>query len=185
MADALTSMQMPENWQETGSVGIGDAVSAAADMFNSWRLMVGVIFPFAGNTVPDGTLECDGSECLQSDYPLLYALIGSTYGSASSGYFRLPDLRGRSPIGAGQGGGLSDRALGDALGEETHTLTSSEMPTHSHSMDGVFPGLAFAPGELPVETPLGFSVNTGDTGGGGSHNNMQPSLAIRFVIVAG
>lgn len=185
VADALTSMTLDENWQQVGTVDIGSAVDAASKMFNSWSVMIGMIVPYAGETVPDGMLVCDGAAYDISLYPSLHAVIGTAFGAGGTGTFRVPDLRGRGAIGDGTGSGLSERTRGDSLGEETHTLSTGEMPTHSHSISGTFPGVAVSPGELPVLTPSIIGSLTGDTGSGGAHNNMQPSLVIKYLIVAG
>ena len=66
------------------------------------------------------------------DYPDLFSVIGITYGGNGMETFALPDMRGRFPMGAGQGPGLTDRALGSRFGHERHTLTTNELPPHSH-----------------------------------------------------
>ena len=89
---------------------------------------------------PDGWLICDGSELLKSEYPELAAALSNTWGTpSSSDYFKLPDLRGRAPIGVGTGTGLTARTLGDAPGSEniqahTHSFTQPKTPNHTHTM---------------------------------------------------
>jgi len=127
---------------------------------------VGALFPFAGSTAPNGYLLCDGSEVLIADYPELYALIGYTYKSSGLliglATFALPDLRGRFPLGADNmnAGNIvplaptgavtgttitanADRvtdvsadSLGLANGIEEKTLTVSNLPEHSHDLQG-------------------------------------------------
>lgn len=88
-------------------------------------------------------------------------------------------MRGHTAIGAGQGSGLTNRALGTALGEENHTLTVAEMPSHSHSTAG--PGFdANLSGNGGSYQPL--PASTGSTGGNGAHNTMQPSLTLNYII---
>ena len=95
---------------------------------------VGVIHMFAGSTSPVGWLICDGSTVSRSTYSALFAVIGTTYGSGDGNTtFTLPDLRGRVPIGAGTGAGLTNRVLGTQYGAETVTLDSTSLPTHSHA----------------------------------------------------
>src|SRR5262249_33795822 len=86
----------------------------------------GTIVAFGGQTAPVGWLICDGSAVSAATYSRLFNAIGNAWGG-SGGTFNLPDLRGRAPIGAGQGSGLTNRALGDAtIGEEVHTLIVAE-----------------------------------------------------------
>lgn len=80
-----------------------------------------------------GWLMCDGRALSNADYPDLYEVIGTTFGSDDEGTFKLPDMRGRVMGCAGQGDGLTDRVFGTMLGAETHTLNSNEMPSHTHS----------------------------------------------------
>lgn len=128
---------------------------------------VGVIFPFAGSTVPAGYLLCDGSEKLRAKYPDLFAAIQYTYGDISTlnglGTFRLPDLRGRFPLGRDNmdngdlvpdastpgnpnidsGGGPAGRVtdstasiLGNGSGTEQRTLSIVNLPDHTHNLIG-------------------------------------------------
>nr|WP_315150744.1 tail fiber protein [uncultured Flavobacterium sp.] len=93
---------------------------------------IGEIRLFAGNFPPAGWAFCDGSILPISENDALFALIGTTYGGDGQSTFGLPDLRGRVPIGTGQGAGLSNRLLGEKVGQETVTLTTANMPSHSH-----------------------------------------------------
>ena len=117
----------------------------------SSSLPTGALMPYAGATAPTGYLLCDGSSVSSSTYLALHAVLSNTYGgSAYTGAgalsFNLPDLRGRLPMGAGTGTGQNAsgtgapsgtaqtaRTRGQWLGEETHLLTTSEMPSHSHN----------------------------------------------------
>lgn len=95
----------------------------------------GTILPFAGTTSPPGGyLVCDGQAVSRKFYCRLFKYIGTTYGSGDgSTTFNLPDLRGRTIIGTGQGTGLTNRTLGATGGAETHTLTIPQMPIHDHT----------------------------------------------------
>lgn len=117
---------------------------------------IGTIIDFAGPNNPTGYLNCDGATVSRTTYAALFAAIGTTWGSGDgSTTFNLPDLRGRTSIGAGVGSGLTSRTLGTQnIGEESHKLTSSEsgnpklthssitqpafqMPDHKHKVNGI------------------------------------------------
>lgn len=151
----------------------------------------GTIIQFAGVNEPEGWFNCNGRELLRESYIDLFNAIGTTYGSASNTVFNLPDLRGRCIIGAGNGISLSTRTIGDKGGEETHTLSISEIPSHTHTIptlaadDGNFSNVdGQVPGAdaTPDSTHIPKSVPTGSNGGGNSHNNMQPYLVLSFLI---
>jgi microcystin-dependent protein len=94
---------------------------------------IGTVFSFAGSSAPNGWMVCDGSSLSRVNYRSLYNVIGTTYGSDDGTTFNIPDLRGRTILGVGQGSGLSNRTLSQTGGAETHTLTIPEMPSHNHS----------------------------------------------------
>ncbi|WP_336233492.1 phage tail protein [Thalassospira sp. CH_XMU1458] len=146
---------------------------------------VATILSFAGSLAPEGFMICDGAELLAADYADLFTAIGTTYGvGQAAGSFKLPDLRGRAPIGAGQGDGLTDRVIGAAGGEETHQLTVDEMPNHTHQYGA--PHLqtygmgSFAERGLNPTSQEWYSVS--DAGGDQPHNNMQPFLVVNYII---
>lgn len=86
---------------------------------------------YRGGEVPFGFLLENGQSVSKLVYPRLFAEIGYTYGGAGDD-FNLPDVRGRSDIGSGQGTSLTNRALAATGGEESHVLTTPEMPSHTH-----------------------------------------------------
>ena len=93
-------------------------------------MVIGSIVMFAGSVAPIGWLLCDGSEVSRSRYQSLFSAIGTTHGSGDgSTTFNLPDIRGRVIIGASQ-----SHAVSSTGGEESHSLSSSEIPSHSHSV---------------------------------------------------
>lgn len=94
----------------------------------------GFIQMYGGTSVPGGWLFCDGSILEQADFPDLYLVIGNNFdtGGESPSQFRLPDFRSRSPIGVGQGAGLSNYVLAQIGGEEAHQLTIAELAIHTH-----------------------------------------------------
>ena len=90
----------------------------------------GFIYPLASSVVPEGFLLCDGAAYSRTEYPELFAAIGTIYGEGDgSTTFNVPNLSTRVPVGAGDGYGL-----GDVGGEAEHTLTVTEMPSHSHNI---------------------------------------------------
>lgn len=115
----------------------------------------------------------------------------STFGGGDgSTTFTLPDFRGRALVGAGTGTSLSARTLGQTLGAETHTLTVAEMPSHTHSPVSTNTAWwSYDPAASPsiaagTSYPAYGSTPTTATGGGGSHNNMQPSAVVKWIIKA-
>jgi microcystin-dependent protein len=97
---------------------------------------IGTICTFAFNFCPDGYLQAAGQELQVSQYQALFSLIGYTYGGNNSTTFKLPDLRGRTTVGSGQGTGLSNLPWGQASGAETQTLTAAQLPAHTHGLNG-------------------------------------------------
>lgn len=102
----------------------------------------------------------------------------------------LPDLRGRSIIGTGTGSGLTARTHGAKVGAETHTLAESEMPAHAHnvSFGTTTPSAVDTSGSNEPRNPLAYSagaslnVASQSIGTGAAHNNMQPSMALNWLV---
>jgi microcystin-dependent protein len=151
---------------------------------------------FGFNFCPEGFLPADGRLLSISPNTALFSLLGTFYGGDGKSTFALPDLRGRSAIGVGQGPGLSDRFQGEEGGSETVTLTLSEMPAHTHPAGATtLPANTSSPqGSLPARkarTQLYRSgaANTalapdaiGIAGGSQPHENMPPYLAMTWCI---
>jgi len=189
---AIEELTFAYNWDLQGAVTPEEAAAAMVPMFDALCFnvgacrMIGELIPFAGAVSPDTDrwLPCDGTSLLRADYPDLFAVIGTTYGTLDGDHFTLPDLRGRTPAHNGEGSGLTPVDIGTYYGEEDHELTIGEIPSHQHSIDGYVPGLAIAPGELPVFTTTAVPSGTGFTGGSGGHNTIGPRLAVNWLIVA-
>jgi microcystin-dependent protein len=129
----------------------------------------------------------DGSNVSRTTYAPLFTLWGTTYGAGDgTTTFGLPDWRGRSLIGAGLGvySGATTHALGQTIGEETHTLTVAEMPSHSHSYDNT--GTAGGGSNTITEGParVGTGIAIQNTGGGGAHNTYHPVFATNWIVRA-
>lgn len=157
---------------------------------------VGEIRMFAGNFAPRGWAFCDGQLLAVSQNDALFSLLGTIYGGDGRTTFGLPDVRGRLPIHAGSGPGLSPRRLGAKGGAENVTLTTNQMASHSHDFNAntagatdVAPaGKVVAKGELVAylsevaqNTDMSPSMMT-NVGGSRSHSNLMPALCINFII---
>src|SRR3979411_379709 len=97
---------------------------------------------FAGNFAPTGWAQCNGQLLPISQNTALFSLLGTFYGGDGKSTFALPDLQGATPIGQGQGAGLSDRFLGEASGTPFVTLLQSEIPLHKHTLNAHTPDQA-------------------------------------------
>lgn len=176
--DSQFSMTQNSMWQQRGTVTIEDAVQAANVSYIGITSMVGTIFLWASSAEPGfAALACDGSEYDRVDYPALYEILAGFHTGPDT--FVTPDLRARTVIGTGSG-----FSVGDTGGESEHTLTVGELASHTHGTGNSFTGLALAPGELPVLTPNPLPAITGYTGDNDPHNNMQPYMALEYLIVA-
>ena len=175
----------------------------------SYAVPIGTIVPTIRQTAPPDWLICDGSGpyAAAQGYEELVAVahpawrIDPVTGRDAQAVW-LPDLRGRVPVGAGAGEGLSPRAQGERGGEEKHLMTNAELLPHSHvfththtyNYPSILAGVALTPGELPVfippVTPLPTqtsstgTMRTSNQGGGYPFNVMQPYLVVNYMIKA-
>lgn len=173
-------------------------------------LRAGLILPYASNKIPEGFLPCDGAAVSRSQYSLLFAAIGTTWGAGDgSTTFNVPNLNGRTLIGKD-----GSYALGATGGESSHTLSVSEMPKHDHIAfingtdstgiegdSGTNGWLTY--GSTPktanesnynkimgAQSGAGWisaqgRMRTGTRGMSGAHNNMQPYAAANYIICTG
>jgi microcystin-dependent protein len=166
-------------------------------------------FPFG--RVPRGWMPCDGRLLNIKDYNALFSLLSNMYGGDGRNNFALPDLRGRTVIGKGQGAGLTKRDQGKAGGTELVTLQANNIPPHMHNLsanataelrcrnadpDNISPASNTFARSPKGETIKRFSSNIPDTqmkdssikfsGNIGStkgpHENMQPFMAMNYCI---
>lgn len=167
--------------------------------------LLGSIGMFAGNFAPRGWALCQGQILPIDQNQALFSIIGTTYGGDGRRTFALPDLRGRVPVGAGQGPGLSNNQLGQRGGHETTTLTVANLPAHNHHMqlgkgkgdqaNGNTRYLATLIGDdddasagdhaYTDTAPAGLTMATSaitNTGGGQSFGIVQPFLVLNYCI---
>ena|SRR5215213_10385480 len=159
---------------------------------------VGEIRIFAGNFAPAGWMFCEGQLLPISENETLFQLIGTTYGGDGQSTFALPDLRGRLPLHQGSFGGTTF-ILAESSGVESVTLTTQQIPIHTH------PHLCSTGGGVNASDPANAVASTSDlsqystagsdgtqmgtpamssdiTGGSQPHNNFMPYLCLNFII---
>ena len=159
--------------------------------------ILGEIRMFAGNFAPTGWAFCQGQLLPIAQNQALFSLLGTTYGGDGRTTFALPDLRGRVPVGFGQGPGLSNRVIGEQFGSELVTLNINQMPSHNHTVNAVTTeGNQNLPtNSLPANTKAldkeysDANANTtmkatmvNPTGGNQPFGVTQPSLGVNFII---
>ena len=146
---------------------------------------------FGGNFAPAGWAFCNGALMAISENDTLFNVIGTTYGGDGQSTFALPDLRGRAPVHQGSGLVLAEKA-----GTETVTLTTPQLPVHTHPMaasNDAADQITGANGVLAATVSLATyfaappaaalsALAVQPTGGNQPHDNMQPYLAINFII---
>lgn len=159
---------------------------------------VGEIRIFAGNFPPNGWMFCNGQLLPISENDVLFQLIGTTYGGDGNSTFNLPNLQSRVPIHMGSQGGIPYQ-LGEFAGQEQVTLTTQQMPAHTHPMiASLTNGSAQTPGgnilAQPVSQQPDLLAYGSDTvanmsnqtivpvGGSQPHDNCQPFLCLNYII---
>lgn len=154
---------------------------------------------FAGNFAPRSWAFCDGQVLPIANNTALFSLIGTTYGGDGRTTMALPNLQGRAPMHPGRGPGLTARSLGESIGAETVTLTEAQLPSHAHALQGAasrgsssepqpdstFNRATGAPAYQSNATanlvPLSGDM-IAPAGDNAAHDNMQPFLALNFII---
>ena len=174
------------SWWNFDSIGylLDEPGSGPSGTITGGTDLVGSVALWAGATAPMGYLLCDGSAISRSGYPELFEIIGDTYGPGDgSTTFNLPDMRGRVPVGVSPTDTEFD-TLGEKYGAKTHTLTVAEIPAHSHGTNGGWGAGSLGVGTFRVDgnNPSTYWTNSKDAGGGGAHNNIQPSIALNYII---
>jgi microcystin-dependent protein len=149
---------------------------------------------FAGNFAPRGWAFCEGQLLAVSQNDALFSLFGTVYGGDGRTTFGIPDLRGRIPIHAGTGPGLSARRLGAKSGSEAVTLATNHLPVHTHEArgSGDAGNTPNPDGNVPAATGVDLYINqtpntalaapVSSSGGGAAHNNLMPYLCVHFIV---
>jgi len=156
---------------------------------------------FGGNFAPRGYAFCNGQFLAIQQNTALFSLLGTTYGGNGTTNFALPNMQGSAPAHQGNGAGIAPMSLGEMSGTSNVTLTTGNLPQHTHPISG-----ALIANSNPGETPAGNTLFTNSapnqlyaaalgtgglnlapqsissTGGSQPHNNMQPYLAVSFII---
>ena len=180
------------NWKDVNGQVVGDT------------LPIGAIIPFGGSTPPAGWFLCHGQELSRASYPELYAAIGDAFGGDDERLtFYLPNFKGKVPVGRNSSD-TDFEDIGTTGGEKKHTLTTGEMPTHNH-MEKIYSknyndnkslsgNRAYARSFADVTGGWNYTVNgesggqyvdtteTGNSGSGQAHNNLQPYLVTNYII---
>ncbi len=158
---------------------------------------VGEIRMFAGNFAPRSWAFCDGQLLAVSQNDELFSLLGTIYGGDGRTTFGLPDMRGRIPLHAGTGSGLNNRRLGSRGGIENVTLTTNQIPSHTHVFNGMnTPATETAPGSattlgqsqgydlyVPAQNPTSMAAGAvSSIGASRQHSNLMPFLCVNFII---
>ncbi len=150
---------------------------------------IGEIRTFSFGTIPQNWAACNGQLLSINQYQALFSLLGTTYGGDGRSTFALPNLQGRLPVHRGNG-----IAIGQAGGEETHTLTTNEVPLHTHTaLASSDPAAAGSPaGAFWADGAKAVYAATADTamaagalspsGASAPHDNQSPHLVVNFCI---
>jgi len=184
---ALSFAAIREPLEQTGALTpdtAQDALNAMIEVYLNERpnmTPVGSIMFWTMEEPPDRWIVCDGGGYLKSEYPELWALWGTKYGT-SPDFFGSPNMFGRFPFGADFA-----HPIDDVFGEDVHTLTVAEMPAHGHNIKiGTLAGSGAHPHANTNQATQSTSYAAiADTGGGGAHNNMPPGYGGIWIAYGG
>jgi microcystin-dependent protein len=181
-----TSLAAKANTSSLSTVATSGSYNDLSSKPTIPTLPSGMIVDFAGASAPSGWLICDGSAVSRTTYSALFTAISTTYGAGDgSTTFNLPDFRGRVSVGKAASGTFT--SLNAAGGEETHVLTTTEMPSHAHDIGGVYPNNAnsdaiYSPTARGGDFGFYYDSDTRYVGGNGAHNNLQPYRVVNKII---
>ena len=139
------------------------------------------ILLFGGNFAPNGWALCQGQILTIAQNTALFSLLGTTYGGNGQTTFALPDFRSRVAIGNGQGPGLSDYVLGEQAGSESTTLTTNNLPLHTHT---ITPQIKTASSNATSEDPNGNILATNDGNICAAPNTTNGNMAAGTITLA-
>jgi len=180
----FVNLVFPTRFTECGTITCDEAAAAFSAILDSLQrstFMIGAVIAFANLNPPDRTLVCDGTTYTKAAYPLLWEAIDPSM--RTSTHFTVPDLTGRVLAMDGFDGN-ANHDFNEAYGAGAVAQSTSELATHNHGVHTHIELLALGPGEFPVaslELPGGATDNTGD---GNASPVYQPTLALRYFIVA-
>lgn len=191
LAGSIYNSQLPTADEKAALDGTG--TPSSTNKFVTEDLLTGMVIPYAGSSEPTGWLLCSGQAVSRTTYADLFTLIGTTYGVGDgSTTFNVPDMRGNFPLGKDNMGGSSRNrvtateadTLGDEEGAETHTLTESEIPDHTHDIQGATAAGSGTSGfdRLTNNGSASDLTTKSSSAGGGAHNNMPPYMTLNYLI---
>ncbi len=197
-SSAPATPQSGDTWID--SSGSEVAVNVRNKANNAWVTLAqstdplvptGSVFMWLTNTEPTGYLLCYGQAVSRTTYAALFAVISTVFGVGDgSTTFNLPDMRGRIPLGQDDMGGSSANrvtdtnadTIGGTLGSETHTLTTTEMPAHTHGLTMRNSNGAGTLIQESADSGGSGAQATASAGSDGAHNNLQPSITVNYII---
>jgi len=211
---AVTAQKLSASGGSTLPNGIsGQSLLSNGDGTFSWANAIppGVMMPFAGSSPPTGYLLCNGAAVSRTTYGDLFSVIGTTYGVGDgSTTFNVPNTKGKVLVGYNSSESEFN-SLGETGGEKTHTLSTSEMPSHYHNIslttstngahthsykkgDPSDNSISDTSGSHDEYDDLSATTgsagnhnhtvngNSGATGSGSAHNNLQPYITLNHII---
>ena len=194
---ALREMTVESNWFVEGNADAAFACDKAVEMINGiefseenplpvYKPPVGTINFFADDNTPAGWLACHGQSLLRADYVELFALIGTRFGTVDSTHFNLPDMQSKFPVGSYHL--VTGYELADTGGAASVTLDITQIPAHTHAQR-VQPNAGASTNRIQAQTASGATQDsalpTGGAGGGASHENRPPYIALETMIYTG